>query len=229
MLGKIKKRLNKYFDPFGYIVKREVKIFSKSLPTLTSVLDAGAGECQYKYLFEHCDYFSCDLAVGDPDWDYSDLDIVCELTDIPKPNNTFSACICVVVLEHVKEPLLVCKEINRVLKKNGKIFLAVPFCCQEHQAPHDYYRYSSFGIRYILEQANFQDIEIRPWGNDKLTLISILATRFSKKTNKNPLWGIINKVVALFFLILKIIYFNKVDKHPTIPFGWLVSAKKSNF
>lgn len=44
----------------------------------------------------------------------------------PYKNNFFDVCICLDVLEHVPDVNYFLKEIKRVLKKNGKLFLIVP-------------------------------------------------------------------------------------------------------
>ena len=76
------------------------------------VLDAGAGEGRYKPDFDHTEYVGVDLAVGDVAWNYQGLDTICNLTDLPFPDDTFDVALCMQVLEHVPEP-------QRVLNGNG--------------------------------------------------------------------------------------------------------------
>ena len=117
------------------------------------MLDAGAGEGRFKPEFQHTRYVGIDLAVGDVDWDYSDLDAVSNLVNMPFAENTFDLVLCNQVLEHVAEPSLVLEEITRILKPGGKMILSVPQSWHQHQKPHDYYRYTSFGVRYLIEKA----------------------------------------------------------------------------
>jgi len=42
--------------------------------------------------------------------------------------------------------------------------LVAPFEWEVHQAPHDYFRYTRYGLRYLLENAGFCAIEIEPLG-----------------------------------------------------------------
>ena len=51
-------------------------------------------------------------------------------------------------------------ELNRVLKRNGKALFTVPFVWDEHEIPYDYGRYSSFGIKYLLEKNGFKVISL---------------------------------------------------------------------
>ena len=46
------------------------------------------------------------------------------------------------------------------------LLLSCPFVWDEHEQPYDYARYSSFGIRHILEQNGFEILELRKSIND---------------------------------------------------------------
>jgi SAM-dependent methyltransferase len=48
------------------------------------------------------------------------------------------------VFERVFNPTEFLTEANRVLRKNGKLLLTVPFVWDEHEQPHDHARYTSF-------------------------------------------------------------------------------------
>jgi hypothetical protein len=51
-----------------------------------------------------------------------------------------------------------------VLKPSGRLLLVVPHEWEEHQQPHDYYRYTRYGLEYLLRGAGFENIQIRPVG-----------------------------------------------------------------
>ena len=59
------------------------------------------------------------------------------------------------VLEHIEDVDLTISELNRVLKKNGKIFVTTPFIWAEHETPYDFQRYTSFGIKKLFEKHGF--------------------------------------------------------------------------
>jgi len=64
--------------------------------------------------------------------------------------------LCNQVLEHVFNPDEFIQEINRVLRHGGVILLTVPFIWDEHEQPFDYARYSSFGLKALIEKKGFQ-------------------------------------------------------------------------
>lgn len=54
------------------------------------------------------------------------MDVVCDAHYLPFKNACFDGCFAYALLEHVDNPLLVLKEINRVLKVGGWLRVLVP-------------------------------------------------------------------------------------------------------
>jgi SAM-dependent methyltransferase len=128
------------------------------------VLDAGAGEGRHARFFPSAWYCGVDLGVGDAAWNYRGLDAIANLDALPFRDASFAACINIVTLEHVREPHRVVRELARALQPGGRLLLVVPHEWEVHQAPHDYFRYTRHGVAYLLEQAGFAKIDIRPVG-----------------------------------------------------------------
>lgn len=119
-------------------------------------MDAGAGEWNWRYLFTHAYYVTQDNCIGDNNWDYPNIDYDCDITNIPMEDLSIDVVLLTEVMEHLPEPLLALKELNRILKKGGYLYITVPQGWGEHQPPHDYYRYTQYGLHYLLEKANFE-------------------------------------------------------------------------
>jgi predicted SAM-dependent methyltransferase len=71
----------------------------------------------------------------------------------------YRTVVCAEVLEHVKYPdaaLLFCFD---VLRPGGKLIITVPFAFPIHNFPDDYWRYTPSGLRLLLTEAGFVDIE----------------------------------------------------------------------
>jgi len=76
--------------------------------------------------------------------------------NIPLKDESVDCVVLTEVLEHVREPDLVLREIRRVLRRGGKLVLSAPFTFWHHPDPIDFYRFSSQGLRYVLEKNGFE-------------------------------------------------------------------------
>jgi SAM-dependent methyltransferase len=154
----------RYVKHFEAVIEDAVRDFAASLAKQARVLDAGAGEGQYKHLFSAQRYTGFDLAVGDPSWDYTRLDALGDLESLPFADATFAAALSVVTLEHVKHPQQVVSEMARILQPGGQLLLIVPHQWEEHQQPHDFFRYTRYGVRLLTETAGLQVVKLDPVG-----------------------------------------------------------------
>ncbi|TAE17139.1 MAG: methyltransferase domain-containing protein [Bacteroidetes bacterium] len=127
------------------------------IPAGSSILDAGAGECQFKKFCSHLKYTSQDFSQYDgtgseglqtQTWDVSSIDIVSDITAIPVPDASFDAVMCTEVLEHVPDPVAALKELVRVVKPGGYLLITAPFASLTHFAP---YHFASGLSRYFYE------------------------------------------------------------------------------
>jgi SAM-dependent methyltransferase len=53
-------------------------------------------------------------------------------------------------------------EFARVLRPGGSLVLTSPFTWHLHDEPHDYWRFTEFGLRLLLERAGLEVVELRP-------------------------------------------------------------------
>jgi len=172
------------------------------LPDGLRLLDAGAGEKQYQKFCKHLDYVSQDFAQYDGrgneaglqtgSWDNSDLDIVCDITDIPEPDSSFDVILCTEVFEHLPNPVLAVQEFSRLLKQDGRLILTAPFCSLTHFAP---YHYSTGFNKYFyeknLDDCGFDLQAVETNGNyfeyiaQELRRVEDMAMQFSNKKCPN--------------------------------------------
>ena len=136
-----------------------------------SLLDLGCGNVPlYKFYKDKVQNITC------VDWASSlhnleHLDISCDLNqNLPIASDSFDIVICSDVLEHIKDPFNLFKEINRVLKPGGYLLLNYPFIYGIHEDPHDYLRYTEYFIRDLTKTFELEVVECFRFGN----LIDIL-------------------------------------------------------
>jgi SAM-dependent methyltransferase len=123
------------------------------------MLDAGAGDSPYRDLFSHVKYEAADVCVRDAH-EYQHVDYVCDLSEIPVENNRYDFILCTQVLEHVPHPQKVLGEFCRVLKPGGTLWLSAPLSFEEHEIPYDFFRYTQYGFRILMETAGLDVIAI---------------------------------------------------------------------
>ena len=193
------------------------------------LLDAGAGEGRYKVYFEHLRYVGIDLAVGDTAWDYSALDVVGDLGRLPFRDGAFDLALCLEVLEHLPEPQRALAELGRVLRSGGRLYFSVPMSWHQHQKPHDYFRYTSFGLRYLLDRAGFDVEELQPTGGYfwflsiqfQMLSLWVFPTRQGKwlRLALLPL-KIVMQLIFFLFLPLLCYYLDRLDRQKDQTMAW---------
>ena len=92
---------------------------------------------------------------------FNNVDIISDISCLPFNNNSVDVVINEFVLEHVKNPESIVREIYRILKPNGLLYLAVPFVASFHSSPDDYYRWSKQGLKELLRDFKEEEIGIR--------------------------------------------------------------------
>ena len=216
--------LRRYVMHFEASIESAVDRFAQALAKDARILDAGAGEGNHKPRFASQRYTALDLGVGDAAWDYSQLDAVGDLAALPFRDATFDAAINIVTLEHVREPARVVAELGRVLKPGAPLLLIAPHEWEEHQQPHDYYRYTRYGLEYLFQQAGFSMIEIQPVGG----FFRLLARRLLNVLQFFP--GPLMLLAAIFFVppALLLPMLDPLDRRRNFTLGYICIARKSS-
>jgi SAM-dependent methyltransferase len=151
-------------DPVDNAISERVEKFARSLPENALVLDAGAGEARFRSYFARQRYVALDNRQGDPTWNYSALNIVGDLLALPLGSDACDAVLNVVVLEHTSDPRRVLSELHRVLRPQGRLLLAVPLIWELHQVPHDYFRFTRYGLERLLSGTGLELSWLLPVG-----------------------------------------------------------------
>ncbi|MDD3014473.1 MAG: class I SAM-dependent methyltransferase [Candidatus Gastranaerophilales bacterium] len=147
--------------------------------------DLGCGEMPYKDFFLQF----CNEYVG-IDWSGTlhklKADIVADLNKpLPIEPEVADTVISLSVLEHLYEPQMMINEAWRILKPGGNIILQVPWQWSVHEAPHDYFRYTPYGLECLFKKAGFKNILVEPTAGF-FTMWFLKFNYFSTRIIKGP-------------------------------------------
>lgn len=225
----LKRRIN----PLDYAIRNLVGE-AAALPTGSLILDAGAGEVRFASLFGGHRYVALDSVVGDADWDYSRLQVIGALGRLPLASGRFDGVVCTQVLEHVPDPKTALRELARVLGPSGRIFLSAPQGWCEHQQPNDFFRFTRYSLRQLLQDAGFEQIRITPMGGffhylgNRLTFVPKILFARRRGWRRLALLPFELLTVALFGGVFPILcyYLDRLDRRREFTLGYSCRARK---
>lgn len=110
------------------------------------VLDCGAGARANNYT----NVVTFDIAP------FLGIDVVGRAEELPFADASFSAVFSLAVLEHVKDPVAASREMQRVLKPGGMLWIDVAFMQPYHGYPSHYFNMTQQGLESLLQN----DMEI---------------------------------------------------------------------
>ena len=151
-------------------------------PNITgATLDVGCGTKPYQHLFNSSEYLG--LEIDSPEnRAKKNADIFYNGSTFPFKPLSFDSIVANQVFEHVFNPEEFLSELNRVLKQGGNLLITVPFVWDEHEQPHDFARYSSFGLKFILDKHGFEILQHRKSVDDIRVIFQLLNAYIYKKT-----------------------------------------------
>jgi SAM-dependent methyltransferase len=107
----------------------------------------------------------------------SGADVIGDAHELPFKDRSYDIIVANNVIEHFYDAPKAIKEMKRVLKTGGIIYYTVPFLYPVHEAPHDYVRYTRFGIAHLFK--DFERVDVLERGG----VFSTIAHYFYKMTH----------------------------------------------
>ena len=210
-------------QPERVLLRNQIKLLAPINPGKT--LDVGGGNgYRYRGYFNTTDFQSLDIDSE------SHPDILASAEEIPMMTNSIDTILSSQMLEHVINPLKCLKEINRVLKTGGTLIITVPQSNEMHSEPHDYWRFTKFGMLLLLSQAGFEIETVLQRGNYPSCIAQMRIKRLidSKSVYSNRRWLYPIWVYSLFYSRLAIwldnFYGSESSKKHAL--GWTILARK---
>jgi SAM-dependent methyltransferase len=113
------------------------------------ILDFGAGNTPVNCLRPNVVYLDVQH--------YRNTDVVCTTPRLPFADNTFEAVISQAVFEHLADPHETARELRRVLKPGGTIYIDTAFLQPLHGDPSHFFNMTLHGLRKVT--AGFDEVE----------------------------------------------------------------------
>jgi SAM-dependent methyltransferase len=137
------------------ITRKHLEKFLEEHKTNELILDIGAGrvETNHSYTQFFPQRYTLDISFD------RQPDIVADIHNLPFPDASYNIIVCTEVLEHCHTPQKAIDEMFRVLTKGGKLILTTRFVYPLHDVPHDYFRFTKYGLKYLFK--NWSSTEIK--------------------------------------------------------------------
>jgi SAM-dependent methyltransferase len=136
----------------------------------------------------------------------------------------FDAVVLSEVLEHVHWPHLALENIRKALKPDGKLILTVPFMLPMHDRPYDFYRFTRYGLEFLLR--DYSNVAIRE-RNSYYEAIDVFYARLLQSGSRRA------RILAYF--VIPIVYVRapfmrllaKIAPTDAMTTGYVVTARKA--
>lgn len=165
------------------------------------LLDFGCGSKPYRSLFKVDQYIGLDYENEGHPHDEEQIDIFYDGGRLPFNDGEFDYVLCTEVFEHLFDLDDKIGEFNRVLKKDGLLFVTCPFLWNEHEVPFDYGRYTYYGLEDKFKKKGFEVIQFRKSGKFFETFTQLFFLYFSRKDRRYKSENISVFKKAIIFLV----------------------------
>lgn len=162
-----------------------------------SVLDVGGGRGRWRVLLGNpADYTIADVVEPETSSLAADTTyVVADAVALPFAAGTFDLVLMIEVLQHLPEPARALAEASRVLAPGGVLVLAARQAWRTHGAPHDYFRFTRYGLEQLLRTSGLRSIELIPLGGPASVVtvalennVPVLAKPFVKQLVSHQVW-----------------------------------------
>jgi SAM-dependent methyltransferase len=193
-----------FLNPFYYSRKELIKNVNSIANNIQGrVLDIGCGTKPYKPLFNTTEYIGLEIDTPEKR-NQAIADYFYEGKVFPFKDNEFDCVVSFQVCEHIEHLDEVMKEIYRVLKPGGKLLISVPFVWEEHEVPHDFRRFTSFGLLSYLKKFNFETTIHLKSTNGILAISQMLIANLESTVPSNKIKKLFRILILLICSMLNL-------------------------
>jgi SAM-dependent methyltransferase len=186
------------------------------------IVDVGCGSKPYFQLF--CKSASLYIGVDLPGKN-SAADVYANALNLPIRSASVDLCFNVWLLDDLSDPARYFREVSRILKDDGRAIMIENQSFPEHDAPHDYFRFTRHGLAYLASEAGLIVEEMIPlggfWAQIGLQLLAFFMRGVS---------GYLGGWVRLFNPLLNMCFYilDRTCYLPRGTSGWFLVLRKPN-
>ncbi len=125
-------------------------------------LESGGEDAMFIEIGAGLRFLPADNVVTVEIYDYPSTDVLAVAESLPFKDSVFDGALALNVLEHVKDPFWCARELRRVVKPNGKIYVMIPFLAPEHGYPSHYFNATRFGARQLFANCEVEKQIVHP-------------------------------------------------------------------
>ena len=226
--------------PFSFNeITHEIIIYANSLKLdKVRLLDAGAGEGRYREILKdinNLEYIGVDSGIASDEWDFSKV-ISCDMNNMDFiEDKSIDIIIMIQVLSHIPDLTKAIRELSRVIKDNGTIFITTQNMQSLTHVPYDFRRLTAYGINNIFLNNKIILKKITPllYG-DNVSGSKQLEYALNNNINNCAKCGLLikyfSKIMIIFLHILNklLIIIDKKREMPLNPIGYYSVLKKED-
>ena len=236
------KNLHLYISLFflsRYYITKDIIYILKKYHLKGSIIDIGCGSKPYEPIFKKYSNITQYNGIDFPSYsinkdftsskpDYTFTKEYTASLQLPFPNKKFSNSVAFQVLEHHPQAEKLSKEMVRITKKKGKIIITAPFIWALHELPHDYFRFTEYGLRELFEKNNCKIIKITKQGSLFSVISMLLNEELNNFASKGKLYYVISIIIYAPFLLYQYccLILDQLYKSKYVHLNYLVSAEK---
>lgn len=219
-----------FLNPFYFARKGLAKHISDLAGRIVGkTLDVGCGNKPYAYLYRSDEYIGLEID-SMANRQAKKADYFYDGNKFPFTDESFDSVVANEVFEHVFNPDQFLNEVARVLRPKGMVLMTLPFVWDEHEQPYDFARYSSFGIKSLLQRHGFEVVEQRKSTDDIRVIFQLLNAYIYKTTMIRNSWlnHLLVRVLTAPFNILGELLSWITPRNPDLYLDNIVLARKAD-
>jgi Methyltransferase domain. len=153
------------------------------------------------------------------------VDIIGDAVATGLPTESAETVLMSQVLEHLEDPLAALREANRLLVAEGHLILSTDFAWHQHEAPRDFFRFSPFGLEYLLQASGFVLVSQKPVCGTWLTICQEVAYGLRRLAARHFVLGLPALMLGHFAQAVGVVM-DRVSFDSALASGFVVVGRK---